>query len=540
MQMWKFNEFHRLIKIMFASDCIPLLGQHHQVVKLSTSHRVPPVRVSCHAPRFLAHWPTRSPKTNEELRRFWSLEWLQGPPFTHVHTKQDGRVSQCDTWWHTCFCWPSQTKWTTLNDQMMPWHGMAWPPSLPWMLLVVRSDPFRVQQSDNGDSNCQTAFPEQETSNFDAQNHPKPSKTSGIHWHFAWPHGLPTKCSPCPIWTGLQYCLSSLSDEKNTVNLMRRVLKIPRDPWKTGHFQYKSELFILDYLSNLNAINGINNLFKSHMASRLQQIGPDHLKGNFAFLYHGHFHHPQREETACHSFEKYMKILLIVSNISRPWKTSSTLLFKISQSPLLCLSNFHEKIYKYIVKSVYCNPAQSHSVARNLWIFSSASAARPAQGAVVGHSIINVGCHLAGTNSQDSLKSIEIYWNLLKYIEIYWNLLKSIGFGFLGFPISNCFLNFRLHRLQIPWPSPSDACQKGYIQRCRSRWLVFAMKSWLCIQCYKHMGKKNSDQPLHFTMVLTHLLPLITASASLSAGGEASCGAVRESKTCVLWVYVYQ
>jgi len=125
MQMWKFNEFHRLIKIMFASDCIPLLGQHHQVVKLSTSHRVPPVRVSCHAPRFLAHWPTRSPKTNEELRRFWSLEWLQGPPFTHVHTKQDGRVSQCDTWWHTCFCWPSQTKWTTLNDQMMPWHGMA-------------------------------------------------------------------------------------------------------------------------------------------------------------------------------------------------------------------------------------------------------------------------------------------------------------------------------------------------------------------------------------------------------------------------------
>ena len=93
------------------------------------------------------------------------------------------------------------------------------------------------------------------------------------------------------------------------------------------------------------------------------------------------------------------------------------------------------------------------------------------------------------------------------FIEIYWNLLKSIGFGFLGFPISNCFWNFRLHRLQIPWPSPSDACQKGYIQRWRSRWLVFAMKSWLYIQCYKH-----SDQPLHFTIVLENGVDSPTAT----------------------------
>ena len=43
------------------------------------------------------------------------------------------------------------------------------------------------------------------------------------------------------------------------------------------------------------------------MQGGLQQIAPDHLEGNFAFLDHGHFHHPQGEETT-RSFEKYMNI----------------------------------------------------------------------------------------------------------------------------------------------------------------------------------------------------------------------------------------
>ena len=131
---------------------------------------------------------------------------------------------------------------------------------------------------------------------------------------------------------------------------------------------------------------------------------------------------------------------------------------------------------------MYCNPAQSHSVARNLWIFSSASAARPAQGAVVGHSIINFGCHLAGTNSQDSLKSIEIYWNLLKSIEIYWNILKSIEIYWIWIPwISNFQLLFE-------FPTPQTPNSVAFSFRCLPKRLHPKMPEPLIGFCHEKLA----------------------------------------------------
>jgi hypothetical protein len=134
------------------------------------------------------------------------------------------------------------------------------------------------------------------------------------------------------------------------------------------------------------------------------------------------------------------------------------------------------------------------------------------------------------------LKSIEIYWNILKYIEIYWNLLDldSLDFQFpTAFWISDS-TDSKFRGLLLPMPAKKATSKDAGAVDWFLPWKVgFASN-------VTNTWEKNSDQPLHFTMVLTHLLPLITASASLSAGGEASCGAVRESKTCVLWVYVYQ
>ena len=137
---------------------------------------------------------------------------------------------------------------------------------------------------------------------------------------------------------------------------------------------------------------------------------------------------------------------------------------------------------------------------------------------------------------------LRIHWNLLKSIEIYWNLLDldSLDFQFpTAFGISDS-TDSKFRGLLLPMPAKKATSKDGGAVDWFLPWKVGFTSNVTNTWGKKKTVTNPSILQLFWKMVLTHLPPLITASASLSAGGEASCGAVRESKKCVLWVYVYQ
>lgn len=102
-----------------------------------------------------------------------------------------------------------------------------------------------------------------------------PSKTNGIHWHFAWPHG-PMAFQPSAVHVPSGLACSTASPacqmRKTPRNLMRRLFFLnTKGSMKNWSFSVQIRtihLRFLDHLSNLNGINGINRTFsKTHMAS---------------------------------------------------------------------------------------------------------------------------------------------------------------------------------------------------------------------------------------------------------------------------------
>lgn len=116
---------------------------------------------------------------------------------------------------------------------------------------------------------------------------------------------LPTKCRPCPIWRRLQHSLASLAGRFHLIRY-RKKCWLPKHwvDWsypparnKQNTTSTSSHHIItspqdLDFLGRPQWFGIDQSPFHVDRAPRLQQISPNHLEGNFAFLDHGHLHHP--------------------------------------------------------------------------------------------------------------------------------------------------------------------------------------------------------------------------------------------------------
>ena len=105
---------------------------------------------------------------------------------------------------------------------------------------------------------------------------------------------------------------------------------------------------------------------------------------------------------------------------------------------------------------------------------------------------------------------LRIHWNLLKSIEIYWNLLDldSLDFQFpTAFGISDS-TDSKFRGLLLPMPAKKATSKDGGAVDCFLPWKVGftsnVTNTW--------GKKKNSDQPLHFTIVLENGVDSPTAT----------------------------
>ena len=106
----------------------------------------------------------------------------------------------------------------------------------------------------------------------------------------------------------------------------------------------------------------------------LQEIRPDHLKGNFTFLDHGHFHHP--ESDFCENISEYFRHrkFVVELQVTGFWKGHEQVVSRLLETWIL---KNHKLTVTGDLKTIRFLASGS------LWIFSSDPSSSPARSAGV-------------------------------------------------------------------------------------------------------------------------------------------------------------